>query len=84
MGRSAHCTPAERGLIKKLRCDGKSYAEIREELKCSNKMIANALKWSGKPETRGRKRKLSDKTVRNLVRKSKKKSCWPSDRINSE
>ena len=84
MGRSAHCTPAERGLIKKLRSDGKSYAEIREVVKCSNKMIANALKWSGKPETRGRKRKLSDKAVRNLLRKSKKNPFVPATVLKEE
>ena len=68
MGRSAHCTVAERNLIRNLREQGKSYAEIRETLKCSNKMIKNAILWTATHETRGRKKKLDTRSVRKLVR----------------
>ena len=71
MGRSAHCTVAERNLIRNLRERGKSYAEIRETLKCSNKMIRNAILWTATNETRGRRKKLETRSVRKLVRYSR-------------
>ena len=56
MGRSIHCSPEERALIKKLISEGKSYRKVQEIVGCSSKMISNALKYEIGPENRGRKR----------------------------
>lgn len=71
MGRAKHCTKEKRELILKLRGEGKTYKEIQDILGCTAPMIANAIKFHPKPETRGRKRKTSAGDDRRIVRYSK-------------
>lgn len=71
VGRGKHCSEAEREVIKNLRKKGKTYREIKEILGCSDQMIANALSYKQKAETRGRKRKTSSLDDRRIVRYSK-------------
>lgn len=71
MGRAKHCTNEKRELILKLRNEGKSYKEIENIIGCKATMIANAIKFDSKPETRGRKRKTSAIDDRRIVRYSK-------------
>lgn len=72
MGRKKHCTETQRDIIKKMRCEGKTYSDIQNTLSCSAKMISNAMKWKNKPETRGRKRKTTDVMDRHIVREVKR------------
>lgn len=71
MGRGKHCSEEKRKLIQKLRKQGKTYREIKEILGCSDQMIANAITYKEKAETRGRKRKTSSVDDRRIARYSK-------------
>lgn len=71
MGRGKHTNPEKRELICKLRQMGKTYLVIQETLGCGASTIANALKYTEKPETRGRKRNTSKADDRLIVRYSK-------------
>ena len=53
MGRGKHCSREKRELIRKFSAEGNSYREVGRLLKCSNKIIRNALKFEEKPETHG-------------------------------
>lgn len=81
MGRGKHCTPEQRRLIRRLLAEGKTYAEIEETLEISAKMIVNAKNYEEKPETRGRKKVLSTKSVSRIVRCSKASPNMPATEI---
>lgn len=72
MGRSAHCTSAERNLIKNLRSTGKTYKEISGIVNCSINMVSNAIRYEKSTENRGNKKKTTDLDDRNIVIASKK------------
>lgn len=84
MGRGKHCSEEKRKLIKTLRKKGKTYKEIQENLGCSAQMIANALKYKQKAETRGRKRKTSKVDDRRIIRCSKGDPWASSNKIQTE
>lgn len=81
MGRNKHCTTEQRDLIRKMRAKGKTYQDIENTLGCSSKMIANAIKWRQKPETRGRKRKTTIQTDRHIVRVVKQQPFITSSEV---
>nr|CAA23501.1 unnamed protein product [Drosophila melanogaster]CAA25884.1 unnamed protein product [Drosophila melanogaster] len=58
-------------LILKLRKEGKTYKDIQKTLKCSAKMVSNAIKYKWKPENRGTKHKTTDIEDRRIVSYSK-------------
>ena len=72
MGRAKHCTTEKRKLIKKLFSEGKTYSQIRNVFGCSNKMIRNAITYTYKVETRGRKTVTPPLMVKRIVRQIKK------------
>lgn len=72
MGRSKHCTSERRDLIKNLISSGKTYKEVQKIIGCGASIIRNALKFSPKPETRGRPQVLTDKHATRVARYSKK------------
>lgn len=84
MGRGKHCSEEKRELIQKLRNQGKTYREIKEIVGCSDQMIANALSFKKKSETRGRKRKTSTVDDRRIVRYSKATPSASSKQIQKE
>lgn len=84
MGRSKHCTQEQRFLIKKLLNEGKTYKFIEETLGCSSKMILNAKKWAETPENRGRKRKISPKNVKKIMRLVKTNPFITTTKIKQE
>lgn len=84
MGRSKHCTPEKRRIIRQLLSEGKTYTEIQNSLQISAKMISNAKNYKEKPETRGRKKVLSPKSVRRIVRCSKALPHLPATEIKKE
>lgn len=84
MGRGKHCTHEKRVIIKKMVSENKPYSEIRKIVGCSNKMIINALKFTQKPEKRGRKRVLSPLMVKRLVREAKKDPFKPATELKKE
>lgn len=84
MGRGKHCTPEKRAIIKSMVSEHKPYSEIRKILGCSNKMIVNAIKFTQKPEKRGRKRVLSPLMVNRLVRHCKKGPFIPATELKKE
>lgn len=48
-------------MINTLIHEGKTYKYIQDIIKCSAKMISNALKWEEKPETRERNKATTKK-----------------------
>lgn len=84
MGRGRHCTNEKRQLIKKLRNEGKTYKEIKLLLGCSDQMIANAMKYKEKSETRGRKRKTTVTEDRRIARFSRKDPFASSQMIRDD
>lgn len=71
VGRGPHCSKEEREKIVWLRKEGKTYKEIQNILKCSAKMVSNAINHDSKPEKRGAKRKTTIIEDRRIVRFSK-------------
>lgn len=84
MGRGKHCSEEQRSLIKMLIKDGKSYREVQESVGCSAKMIRNALKWRSKAETRGRKRKTSQRIDRKIARLVRMDPTITSNKVKEE
>lgn len=84
MGRGKHCTEEKRNLIKNLRNEGKTYREIKKIMSCSDQMIANALRYTEKGETRGRKRKTTPIDDRRIVRFSKVDPSASSKKIQKD
>ena len=62
----------QRNLIVRLRNEGRTYQFISQFVGCSQNMVTNALKTKPTKETRGRRRKTSIRTDRDIVRMSKK------------
>lgn len=77
MGKGKSCTPEQRSAIFELYKAGKCYREIAEQLRCSKKMVFNALQHINKYDTifnvprRNRPRKTSEYTDRMIRRISK-------------
>ena len=84
MGRSKHCNENERNLIKKLIKERKTYKEVQELSSCSAKKISNALKWTKKAETRGRKRATSEKMDRRIIRLVKENPSISAKQVKTE
>lgn len=84
MGRGKHCSEKDRDLIKILRQEGKTYKYIAETLGCSQNMITNALKWKEKTEKRGRPRKTSFRTDREIIKYVKKHPFATSTEIKQQ
>lgn len=59
MNRARHYSGEQRGLIKMLIGEGKTFKEVQKMTGCSAKLISNVLKWKAKAERRGRKRKTA-------------------------
>lgn len=59
INRGRHCSGVQRGLIKMLIGEGKTYKEVQKMTGCSAKLISNVLKWKAKSERCGRKRKTT-------------------------
>jgi len=68
VGRGPHCSKGEREKIIELRKMGKTYQEIQRLLKCSAKMISNAINHEWKPEKRGATPKTTILEDRRIVR----------------
>jgi len=81
MGRNTHCTPEERAQIQILKKQNKSQREIASFLNCSKKMVQNALKKKPTKESRGRKRKTSQKLDRRIGHESKRNPFKSSKNI---
>ena len=64
--------------------EGKTFAEIRWLLGCSNKLISNTRKFVPKVESRGRKPIMSPLLVKLLCRQSKKKLFKPATELNKD
>uniref|UniRef100_A0A0K8VY49 Transposable element Tcb1 transposase n=1 Tax=Bactrocera latifrons TaxID=174628 RepID=A0A0K8VY49_BACLA len=71
MGRAKHCTEEEKNVIINLRKKGNSMSKIADRVKCSKKKVFTALHSVKKPETRGRKRKMTAADDRRLIRHCK-------------
>lgn len=84
MGRGKHCSPDERRLIRKLRYEGKTFKEISEIMNCSQNMITNALKHVNNSETRGRKRKTSERDDRRILKLVKQDAFITSTAIKQD
>lgn len=84
MGRGKHCSAEKREIIKKMIFEGKTYAEIRSLLGCSNKMIRNAITFVEKCESRGRKPVMSTLLVHRLVRQSRKEPFKTATELKKE
>ena len=83
MGRSKHCCEIQRNLIKKLINEGKKYKEVQNIIGCSAKMISNALKWTSKEKTCGRKRATSEKIDRRIAKLVKKTPTMPAATVKA-
>lgn len=84
MGRSIHCTAAERITILILRKEGKSLREIARIVGRSKKLVENALKVQPVDENRGARRKTTCYTDRQIVRVSKNDPFKSSTEIKTE
>lgn len=84
MGRGKHTSIEKRDLIKKLRGEGKTYKEIQQIVGCSPTVVANALKWKDKRETRGRKRATTFRDDQNITRLAKKNPNITSKKIKQD
>lgn len=84
MGRSQHCTPEKRTLIKSLIGSGKPYREVEKIVGCSSKMICNALKYTPREDNRGRKKIVTPRTVRRIVHFSKTHPFATANEIKAE
>ena len=84
MGRGKHCTENQKILIKKLILSGKTYKFVQNSLGCSPTTIANAIKYKEKRETRGRKRKTSNRMDREIIKCAKQNPFTTSTKIKQD
>lgn len=81
MGRGKHCTSDQRNIIKQMRRNGHTYKFIASAISCSTSMVINALKWTEKPENRGRPRKTSKRADQLMIRYAKQNQFVSSSEI---
>ena len=83
MGRRKHCTQEQREMIKKLLGEDKTFEFIRDLLGVSNGLIANVKNFPPKVETRGKRKKTSERQD-NLITRTVKKHPFITTQMKSE
>lgn len=90
MGKNKHCTPELRRIILNMKEDGKTITVISKELRCSRKMIYNALKHMEEYESynnkirKERPRKTTAREDREIIKMSKNNPFFNSNDIRKK
>lgn len=84
VGRGKHCSEEKRTLIQNLIKQGKTYKEVEKLVGCSAPMIRNAITYKKRNEKRGKKRILSEATVRQVTRCAKNRPTMSAIEIRDE